>query len=93
MSFALNRFVGFVYISEEHPKLIRFAYINIWGKRIDEIFEISKVKLIENVRVPIVSDMFSFVEFDGEKKKLKLSHNFGGIIDREKFYEIFGKEF
>lgn len=92
VSAVLNKFVGFVYVSKDHPDLIRFAYINIWGKRIDEIFEISSVKLIENIKLPIVKDLFSFVEFKDQKTKLKLAHNFGGIIDREMFYEIFGKE-
>lgn len=92
VSYFLKNFVGFIYTSEDHPKLIRFAYINIWGKRVDEIFEISQIQLLENLKLPIVKDLFSYVEFNDQKKKLKLAHNFGGIIDREKFYEIFGNE-
>lgn len=89
-SFLFRNTIGFIYTCREHPDLVRFAYLDIMGKRKDEVVELSTIKLLEELKVPIIKDAFCYVEFIDQKKKLKLSHTYGGIMNFDQFHQIFG---
>lgn len=92
MSFAFRNTVGFIYTSKKDPALVKFAYMDFWGRRKDEIMEIGDVKPFTELPKSPIDNYCTSLQFYSGRDKLKLMYKFGGVSNTEEFSRVFGLE-
>lgn len=89
-SFIFKNTVGFVYTNQKKPDLVKFAFMDFWGRRQDVEMRIDDViPIVELPRKPW-DDYFTNLQFLNGHAELKLFHKAGGISDHEEFLRVFG---
>ncbi|KAG5669425.1 hypothetical protein PVAND_017312 [Polypedilum vanderplanki] len=89
-SFLLKDSIGFIYAHNTEKNLVRIAYLNFWGTRKDEIFEISDIVPFSELPKNFTDRFYTTLKFNNNHKDLKLLSKNYEILDPEKFTEIFG---
>jgi hypothetical protein len=90
-SFATKNIVGFVYTNKKDPALVKFAFLDFWGRRKDIEANISDVKPFSEMPLTKLDFFFTEVAFNDDPMRLKLIHKHGGVLDRNEFNRVFGE--
>lgn len=85
-----HKAIGFLYISEDNH-LVRFAYLDFWGNRVDKDVPLEDIVPFTDASRPLTDFMYKEIEFfSDEKLRLKLYHTKGQITDLGSFIKVFG---
>lgn len=89
---AFKNTVGFIYMSNENPDMLKFSFMDFWGKRCDKQIELHEVMpFTELPGKSLTNALFTGLRFyNNEMPQLKLVHKHGGISDLDGFTRIFG---
>lgn len=89
-SFIFKNTVGLVYTNQKTPDLVKFAFIDFWGRRQDVEMKIEDVVPVSELPKEPFDDYFTNLRFLNGHTRLKLFHKAGGISDYEEFVRVFG---
>lgn len=89
-SFVFKNTVGFVYTNQKKPELVKFAFMDFWGKRKDVSMMISDVVPVSELPRGFLDDYFTSLKFLNGHTELKLFYKSGGISNHEEFLRVFG---
>lgn len=90
-SFALKNTVGFIYTSKSRPDLVKFAYMDFWGLRVDRVLKVEDVVPFYYLPSTFLSRYITILRFNNKQESLKLFvHRYGGVSNPTEFLKIFG---
>lgn len=89
-SFVFRNTVGFVYTSKKRPELVKFAFMDFWGRRKDVEMKIDNVVPVSELPKGLFDDFFTKLKFIDNFPEMKLFYKSGGISDHEEFMRVFG---
>lgn len=89
-SFVFKNTVGFVYTSQQRPDLVKFAFMDFWGRRKETEMRIDDVVPVSELSKTPFDDYFTSLKFLNGHPGLKLFYKAGGISDHEEFMRVFG---
>lgn len=89
-SFLFKNTVGFVYTSQKRPELVKFAFMDFWGRRKDVEMRIDDVVPVPELSKALLDDYFTNLRFLNGHQSLKLFYKAGEISDHEEFMRVFG---
>lgn len=82
--------IGFVYTNQKKPELVKFAFMDFWGRRKDVEMKIDDVVPVSELPKAPFDDYFTSLIFLNGHPRLKLFYKAGGISDHEEFMRVFG---
>lgn len=89
-SFAFKNTVGFIYTSDKSPDLVRFAYIDFWGRRVDAVMSIEdEVVPFTDLEKRMLEKLYTSLRFHNEQSNMKLIYKYGGVTDYNEFQRVF----
>lgn len=96
-SYAIKGTIGFIYLNNRDPDLVKFSYMDFWGRRRDVEIEIVDVIPPSENPKSFFDKFYTTLRFhngqDGSRTpNMKMFHKLGGIIDHTEFLRIFGGE-
>ncbi|CRL02561.1 CLUMA_CG015887, isoform A [Clunio marinus] len=93
VSYIFQNMIGFVYINKVNPNLVKFSYINFYGRRVEYESNIDDIVPIDEHPSHIFNKYTKSVQFHNTKLKLKIFHTFGLISNYDLAKRILGMQF
>lgn len=92
VSYAFRNTVGFIYTNDKRPDMVKIAYMDFWGRRIDSEMNIDDVVPFSELPKALLDSYVTTLRFHHDHPKLKLIYKFGGVNDMNEFAKVFGIE-
>lgn len=84
-----NNFIGSIYFKKDNQEVI-ISYVNYWGKRIDMKTNIESVIPLTETRRNMLHFLYRYLNVTSCKRKLKISIQYGKVVEPTVFEYIVG---
>lgn len=91
-SYVLRNTIGFIYISNKNPDLVKFAYVTFWGGRKDVEMKVEDVVPFSQLPRSVLDSYLSVLQFKNGHPNMKLFYKLGGVRNSDEFSRVFGEE-
>lgn len=88
ISYYLRRLIGIIALNGTGD-ILKVSHLNFWGRREDFYVPVEQVVPIAQYEARVYDAYIPFLRYD-DKGKYYMSLRWGGILDKEKFVNVFG---
>lgn len=87
-----RRLIGSIYVSKSNPELIRISHLTFFGNRSELLIPRHDVLMLSDSNPDLRSHLWAIKSLNKNSKATLFMFNikFGGVMNRERFIELFG---